>query len=58
MCQIALSKSTEKVKKKEKKRGCMIFLWKGCVMLLTTVTTVTAVTTVKNTFSVLLERAN
>ena len=42
MCKIALSKSTEKVKK-----GCMIFLWSGCVIFLTTVTTtVTAVTTV------------
>ena len=42
MCQIALSKSTEKVKKN---RSCEIFVWKGSMIVLTTVTTVK---TVKN----------
>ena len=54
MCKIAFSKKTDNVKK----RGCMIFLWSGCVIFLTTVTTLTAVTNVFFfTFSTLLERA-
>ena len=58
MCQIALSKSTEKVKEKKEKR-LHYFLWRGCMIFLTTEPTVTAVTTVKKkfTFSVILERA-
>ena len=54
MCQIPLSKKTEKVKKKVSG----FFLWRGCMIFLTTVTTVTAVTTVFIffTFLVLLER--
>ena len=35
MCQIALSK-----KIKKKMRACMIFLWRGCMIFLTTVSTV------------------
>ena len=42
MCQIALSKIT----RKEEEKKCVIFLWRGCMIFLTTVTTVTAVTTV------------
>ena len=45
MCQIDLSKSTEKVVI----FFCLIFLWRGCVIFFTTVHTVTAVATVKNT---------
>ena len=50
MCQIALSKSTEKVLIKKKNRSCVIFLWTSWVIFLTTVHTVTAVTTVTNMF--------
>ena len=53
MCQAALYKSTEKVKKSKNKtkieRLHDFFVWRGCVIfcsLLTTVTTVPIVTTV------------
>ena len=47
MCQIALSKSTEKVKKN---RSCEIFVWKGSMIVLTTVTTVKNVKKKKKSF--------
>ena len=47
MCQIALSKSTEKVLIKKKMRGCVIFVWAVWVIFFTTIT---AVTTVKKYF--------
>ena len=55
MCQIGLSKIIKRVKKKF--RGCMIFLCRGYMIFLTTVTTVKEIYIHVLTFSVLLERA-